>query len=81
MVKRPLAPAGGRFSLTGMGTGTAHLLSEFDRLPPDEQREFSAIIIRRTAQVDYGDVADLEMTASAAAVFAMLDAEEDAQAR
>ncbi|MDQ2868608.1 MAG: hypothetical protein M3R59_09410 [Verrucomicrobiota bacterium] len=64
-----------------MGTGTAHLLSEFDRLPPEEQREFSAIIIRRAALLDYGDLTDEEMTASAASIFATLDAEEDAQPR
>jgi hypothetical protein len=81
MLKRALAPAHERIILARMGTGTAHLLSEFDRLPPDEQREFSAIIIRRTAQIDYGDITDEEMTASAAKVFAMLDAEEDAHAR
>ena len=81
MVKRRLAPADGCIIFARMGTGTAHLLSEFDRLPPEEQREFSAIIIRRTAQIDYGDITDEEMTASAAEVFAMLDAEEDAQAR
>lgn len=57
-----------------MSTATAHLLSEFERLSADEQREFSA-------QVDYGDISDAELTASAASVFAIFDAEEDAQAR
>lgn len=64
-----------------MSTATADLLSEFDRLSPEEQREFSTIIMRRAAQIDYGDITDEEMIASAASVFAILDAEEDAPTR
>ncbi len=64
-----------------MSTSTAHLLEEFERLSPDEQREFSAVIVHRTAQLEYGDITDEELTASAARVFAMLDEEEDAKAR
>jgi hypothetical protein len=64
-----------------MSTATAHLLAEFERLSPDEQREFNAIMVRRAAQLGYGDITDEELTASAARVFAMLDEEEDAQAR
>ncbi|HEV7403457.1 MAG TPA: hypothetical protein VGO11_11035 [Chthoniobacteraceae bacterium] len=64
-----------------MSTATAQLLEEFDRLPPDDQREFSAVIVQRAAQLDYGDITDEELTASAARIFAMFDAEEDAQAR
>lgn len=69
------------FYSSAVSTATAHLLSEFDRLSPDEQREFSTIVLRRTARLDYGDISDEELTASAATVFAMLDAEEDAQTR
>ena len=64
-----------------MSTSTAHLIEEFDRLSPDEQREFSAIIVRRSAHLDYGEITDEELTVSAGRVFAMLDEEEDAQAR
>ncbi len=64
-----------------MSTTTAHLLEEFERLSPDEQREFSTMIVHRAAQLDYGDVTDEELTASAARIFAMLDQEEDARAR
>lgn len=64
-----------------MSTATAHLLEEFDRLPPEEQREFSAVIVHRATQFDYGDISDEELTASAARIFSMLDEEEDAQAR
>lgn len=65
----------GCFILPPMSAATAHLLSEFDRLSPEEQREFSAILLRRTAQIDYGDITDEELTASAARVFEMLDGE------
>ncbi len=64
-----------------MSTATALLLAEFDRLPPEEQRAFSAVIVHRTAQFDYGDITDEELTASAARIFAMLGEEEDAAAR
>ncbi len=64
-----------------MSTATAHLLEAFDQLPPEEQREFSAVIVRRAAQLDYGDITDEELTTSAARMFASLDEEEDAQAR
>ena len=74
-------PCGRRLVFSGMSSATAHLLSEFERLSPDEQREFSAIIVRRSAQIDYGEISDEELTASAASVFAILDAEEDARVR
>jgi hypothetical protein len=75
-----LAPHAESLMLTCMSAATAQLLEEFDRLPADEQREFSSVIVRRAAMLDYGDVTDEELTASAARMFAMLDAEEDAQA-
>ena len=64
-----------------MSTTTAHLLDEFERLSPEEQREFSAVIVHRAAHLDYGDITDEELTAAAASMFAMLDEEEDAKAR
>ena len=64
-----------------MSTATAQLLEAFDRLAPEEQREFSAVIVRRAAQLDYGEITDEELTASASRIFALLDEEEDAQAR
>ncbi len=64
-----------------MSTATAHLLKEFDRLPLEEQKEFSAVIVHRAAQFDFGDISDEELTASAARIFAMLDEEEDGEAR
>lgn len=64
-----------------MSIATAQLLQEFERLGPEEQREFSALIVQRAAQLEYGEVTDEELTASAGRVFAMLDEEEDASTR
>ncbi len=60
-----------------MSTETAHLLQEFEKLPVDQQREFSNVILRRTAHFDYDAPSDEELTAAAREVFAMLDREED----
>ncbi len=78
---RELAPAAKPVYFLGMSSATARLLEEFDRLPTEEQREFSALIVHRAAHFDYGDITDEELTASAATIFTMLDEEEDAQAR
>jgi predicted DsbA family dithiol-disulfide isomerase len=59
-----------------MNTAVAHLVSEFEQLSPEEQREFSAAIVHRAAQLDCGDITDEELTVSAARVFVMLDVEE-----
>ncbi len=59
-----------------MSTATARLLAEFDRLTPAEQREFSAIIVHRAAQLDYGELTDRELTTFASRIFAVLDEEE-----
>jgi hypothetical protein len=64
-----------------MSNATAHLLAEFERLSPDEKKEFSAIIVHRAALLDYGDISDEELTAAAGRIFAILDEEEDAQTR
>ena len=48
-----------------MGTATTQLLAAFDQLPPEEQREFSAVIVHRSAQLDYGDISDEEEDAQA----------------
>ncbi len=67
--------------LFSMSTATAHLLEEFERLSPGEQREFSRVILHRTAQLDYAAPTDEELTAAAASVFALHDKEEDAPSR
>ena len=64
-----------------MSTATAQLLEEFERLSPGEQREFSRVILHRTAKLDYAAPTDEELTAAAASVFALHDKEEDAPPR
>ncbi len=61
--------------LFSMSTATAHLLEEFERLSPGEQREFSRVILHRTAQLDYTASTGDELPA-AASVFALHDKEE-----
>jgi hypothetical protein len=58
-----------------MSTATAHLLEAFEQLSPGQQREFSRVILHRTAQLDYAAPADDELTA-VASVFALCDKEE-----
>ena len=55
--------------------GIARLLEEFERLPHDAQREFSDVILHRTAHFDYDDPSDEELTVAARAMFAVLDRE------
>ena len=64
-----------------MSAATAQLLEQFERLSAEEQREFSSVILQRTSQLDYGDISDDELTASARRMFALLDEEEDAASR
>ena len=67
--------------VASMSTATAHLLHAYERLSAAEQREFSDLITQRHPPLaDYGEITDEELTASAARLFAMLDAEEDAAA-
>jgi len=64
-----------------MSTATAHLLEEFNKLPLQEQRVFSDIILHRAAKLDYPQLTDEELTSAAAQIFAVLDEEEDAASR
>jgi len=63
-----------------MSTIKAQLLEEFERHPIDAQREFSDVILHRTAHFDYDAPSDEELTGAAREVFAMLDHEEEADA-
>ena len=63
-----------------MSTITAKLLEEFERLPIDAQKEFSDVILHRTARFDYDAPSDEELTAAAREVFTLLDREEEADA-
>lgn len=62
-----------------MSTATAHLLQEFERLSLKEQREFSAVISSEQHSSTTPTITDEELTASAARIVAMFDAEEDAR--
>jgi len=53
------------------------LLEEFEQLSPGEQKEFSRVILHRTAQLDYAAPTDEELTAAAASVFALHDKETE----
>ena len=64
-----------------MSTDTVRLLGEFEKLPLNAQKEFSDAILRRAAQSDYDAPSDEALTLAAREVFAMLDREEDADAK
>jgi hypothetical protein len=66
---------------SAMSTDTVRLLEEFEKLPLNAQKEFSDVILRRAAQFDYDAPSDEELTLAAREVFAMLDREEDADAK
>jgi hypothetical protein len=59
-----------------MSNAAAELLKQFERLPVEAQREFSAAILRRSAHFDCGIPTEAELTTAAQAVFSMLDREE-----
>ena len=55
-----------------MSTATTHSLEEFERLSLSEQKEFSNVILHRTAQIDYEVPTQEKWTAAAAgSVFAL----------
>ncbi len=64
-----------------MSTATAHLLQEFENLPPEDQREFSSIVLKKTARFDYEAPQDEEMISAASIMATFLDEEEDAAER
>ncbi len=63
-----------------MSTETAQLLQEFEKLPLDQQKMFSDVVLHRTAHFDYDAPSDEELTAAAGEIFSMLDREEEADA-
>ncbi len=64
-----------------MSTATAHLLEEFENLPPEDQREFSSIVLKKTALFDYDAPQDEELMSAASMMASFLDEEEDAAER
>lgn len=61
-----------------MSRQTSQLLEEFDALPAEEKRVFTAEFFRRAIPFDSGPLEDDETARAADALFAMLDGEEDA---
>ena len=51
-----------------MSTEAAKLLQLFDQLPLQEQKDLSDAILKRTAQFDYEEPSDEELTSAAARV-------------
>jgi hypothetical protein len=62
-------------------TATAErIVQEIRALPVADQREVCAQVIELAGHLDYGDLADADLTALAAETFAQLD-EEEARAK
>jgi len=61
-----------------MSTDSQHLLSSFDALPPMEQREVVAELLRKAAQWDNPPLTDDELAQAADEVFLELDRREAA---
>ncbi len=43
-----------------MSTAALHLLREFEKLPPDDQREFSVLVTRRAARLEHAQRAEAD---------------------
>jgi len=56
-----------------MSTQTAHLLEEFEALPEDEKRVFTAEFLRRAAPFDSGALDDSEIADAADQLLASLE--------
>ncbi len=53
-----------------------HILDDFENLPDSEKREVLANILRISREIEYPEVSDEELIASADAVFAEYDQRE-----
>lgn len=53
-----------------------HIIEDFETLPDPEKREVLANLLRISRTIDYPDVSDHELVASADAVFAEYDRTE-----
>jgi hypothetical protein len=64
-----------------MVTSTQNLIATFDRLPPAEQQDVAAAILRRTLQLETPPLNDEELVLQAEELFLELDHREaeDAQ--
>jgi len=63
-----------------MSERTVQLLDAFETLPPDDKQSFLLEIMRRTRELpfDSGPIPDEEIGEAGRAIFAFLDAEENA---
>ena len=64
-----------------MSAATAQLLEEFENLPLADKKEFSCIVLSKTAHFDYEELGDDELMSAASMVASLLDGEEDASSR
>lgn len=64
-------------SAEAMSTQTSKLLDDFEALPVEEKRVFTAEFFKRAILFDSGPLEDEETAAAADAIFVMLDQEED----
>jgi hypothetical protein len=65
-----------------MTANTQKLLEAFEHLPPDEKREFTAEVLRRSLPFDSGPISDEEIGAASSALFESLDGgDADAKTR
>jgi len=55
---------------------TRALLDEFEHLPPEEKRAFTAEVLRRSLPFDSGPISDEEVGAASSALFESLDRED-----
>lgn len=60
-----------------MSRQTAQLLDEFEALPEEEKRIFTAEFLRRAIPFDSGPLDDQETARAADELFALLDTEEN----
>ena len=60
-----------------MSRQTAQLLDEFEALPEEEKRIFTAEFLRRAIPLDSGPLDDRETARAADELFALLDTEEN----
>ena len=56
-----------------------HIVADFERLPDPEKREVLARLLRISRDIDYPEVTDDELVASADAVFLQYDKQESGE--
>jgi len=62
-----------------MTADAKRLVEEFESLPDVERQKVLVELLRIANDVEYGDITDEELRHAAAQVFAMYDAEEEAE--